>query len=229
MNAATLEVKPKRKRGEPDPNWPKYGIPGHEIQPDPRQCYGTPPAFMKWTIDLFGPRDLDVCAIRENAKCEAFIGPPGYKVLDIPGGPNMVGTDGLSTPWIVPGRARARVWCNPGFGNVAPWLEKAYQEAVDNGTHSLVLTHLSTDGWYHEAFRKCFRLWTPYPRLDFVPLEGIEVSDSNPSGCWLWEFSPLISGACDKLQVTPFWEKPPKPAKGPRTKSANPQAVDLFT
>ena len=47
---------------------------------------------------------LDACAITENAKCDHYFSPE---------------QDGLAQPWT------GVVWCNPPFGNVTPWLQKA--------------------------------------------------------------------------------------------------------
>lgn len=49
---------------------------------------------------------LDACAVKENAKCEAYYTPE---------------QDGLDQPWT------GRVWCNPPYGrNVGQWVKKAH-------------------------------------------------------------------------------------------------------
>lgn len=54
-----------------------------------------------------GGFDLDVAASSENAKAERF-----YTVDD----------DGRTQPWF------GRVWCNPPYSDIAPWVERAHRE-----------------------------------------------------------------------------------------------------
>lgn len=66
------------------------------------------------TPEIFGPLNqryrftLDVAASATNAKC------PRYFDIE---------KDGLAQPW-----AGERVWCNPPYSNVRPWIEKAWAE-----------------------------------------------------------------------------------------------------
>lgn len=50
---------------------------------------------------------LDVCATAESAKCEKFF---------------TKEQDGLKQSW-----AGERVWCNPPFDDIEPWVEKAWR------------------------------------------------------------------------------------------------------
>lgn len=64
--------------------------------------------------EVFGPLDvrfafdLDVAAAPHNAKCVRFF---------------TVNDDGLNQSW-----RGARVWCNPPYSDIAPWVEKAWSE-----------------------------------------------------------------------------------------------------
>ncbi len=49
---------------------------------------------------------LDVCATAESAKCRRYF---------------TKAEDGLAQPW-----ARERVWCNPPFSDIEPWVDKAW-------------------------------------------------------------------------------------------------------
>lgn len=51
---------------------------------------------------------IDVAASKQNAKLERY-----YTIED----------DGLSKPW-----AGERVWCNPPYSNIRPWVQKAWSE-----------------------------------------------------------------------------------------------------
>jgi phage N-6-adenine-methyltransferase len=55
-------------------------------------------------VDAF---DLDVAACEESHKAETFF---------------TVAMDGLTRPWF------GRVWCNPPYSDIAPWVAKAWRE-----------------------------------------------------------------------------------------------------
>lgn len=58
--------------------------------------------------ERFGGFTLDVAASAQNTKCARY-----YDLV----------TDGLAQPW-----GGGRVWCNPPFSNIRPWIEKAWRE-----------------------------------------------------------------------------------------------------
>lgn len=79
-----------------------------------------------------GGFDLDVAANTENAKAERF-----FSLAD----------DGLAQRWV------GRIWCNPPYDNIAPWVHKAIEE-VGLGYADVVVFLLPSrtdQGWYHEA------------------------------------------------------------------------------
>ena len=62
----------------------------------------------------YGPFDLDVCAIPQNAKCPRF-----YTSVD----------DGLQQPWV------GRCWMNPPYGKtIGKWIRKAWEASVEGAT-----------------------------------------------------------------------------------------------
>lgn len=67
----------------------------------------TPPEVFDPLNERFG-FTLDACALTNNAKLPRFFTPE---------------QDGLSQPW-----TRERVWCNPPYSDIEPWLEKAWTE-----------------------------------------------------------------------------------------------------
>lgn len=69
---------------------------------------GTDPLFFAQMVDRFGPFTLDVAAAPHNAKCERYF---------------TREYDGLSRSW-----HRERVWCNPPYSNIEPWVAKAWAE-----------------------------------------------------------------------------------------------------
>lgn len=74
---------------------------------------------------------LDVAASARNTKCPRYF---------------TRGDDGLSQSW-----ADARVWCNPPYSDVRPWLEKAWME-VDRATLIVMLlpANRTEQGWWQE-------------------------------------------------------------------------------
>lgn len=78
---------------------------------------------------------LDVAASHQNAKLDRYCtldgawqrgegGPDGLRVWGI--GKWPLKEDGLTFPW-----GSERVWCNPPFSRVRPWVEKAWDETSE--------------------------------------------------------------------------------------------------
>lgn len=73
---------------------------------------------------------LDACAVKENAKCEAYYTPE---------------QDGLEQPWT------GRVWCNPPYGrNVGQWVKKAHDTASGGGFVVMLLPARTDTRWFHD-------------------------------------------------------------------------------
>lgn len=73
---------------------------------------------------------LDACAVKENAKCEAYYTPE---------------QDGLDQPWT------GRVWCNPPYGrNVGQWVKKAHYTASGGGFVVMLLPARTDTRWFHD-------------------------------------------------------------------------------
>lgn len=73
--------------------------------------------------------DLDVCALPENAKCDRYFTPED---------------DGLMQPWI------GTCWMNPPYGReISRWVEKAYEESLNNATVVCLLPARTDTRWFH--------------------------------------------------------------------------------
>jgi len=97
------------------------------------QAWGTPWPLFRRIDALFGPCELDVCAVAENAKCQSFLSPE---------------VDGLSVRW------RGVCWMNPPYGRgLGDWLKKAQQETEAGHARRVVcLIPSRTDTkWWHET------------------------------------------------------------------------------
>jgi phage N-6-adenine-methyltransferase len=103
--------------------------------------YSTPFDFFEKMERRYGPFDLDVCAVAENAKCERFYSPQ---------------VDGLRQPWT------GRIWCNPPYGRtIGLWIRKAW-EATQAGATVVCLVPARTDTrWWHDYVQ-------PYGEVEFV-------------------------------------------------------------
>lgn len=136
------------------------------------QCWSTPDCFWRVVQDIWRP-GLDVCATVGNARCLAFITPKN---------------NGLTCLWDSFDSSPA--WCNPPFGEMTDWLEKAYQEKL-LGNGSLVLSHEATSAsWFSEYLQKSSAVWVLSPRIPFEPPPGVKPS-SNSRGSMLFIFDPF--------------------------------------
>lgn len=83
----------------------QVGVKGADDTVDDR---GTDPAFFDALQKQYG-FTLDVAASSANARCERY-----FSKFD----------DGLSQSW-----EDERVWCNPPYSDIRPWVAKAWQES----------------------------------------------------------------------------------------------------
>ena len=117
----------------------------------------TPWEFFTPLHERFG-FTIDVAALPHNAKCERFYTPE---------------EDGLAQPW-----ADERVWCNPPYSDIEPWVAKAWQSSAD-----LVVMLLP------EPFRRTGVLKVEFlpGRLRFIKHghDRVEPNQRPPFGCCL--------------------------------------------
>lgn len=96
--------------------------------------WATPDDFFNKVKTVFN-FDLDVCAIKENAKCDKYYTPED---------------DGLSKDWF------GVCWLNPPYGRkINKWLKKAYESTVINNATVVCLVPARTDTkWWHDYCAK---------------------------------------------------------------------------
>lgn len=89
------------------------------------------------TAEVFGPIHdrfdftIDVAAAAHNTKCERFF--------------DRI-TDGLAASW-----AGERVWCNPPYSSIEPWVRKAWSESPACPVIAMLLPANRTDqAWWQE-------------------------------------------------------------------------------
>ena len=110
-----------------------------------KQDYGTP----AWIIEELGPFDLDVAASPENAKAPKYY---------------TEAQDGLTQLW-----REDRVWCNPPYKNIMPWVKRVSTDLLTFEFIELFLLVPATPStaWFKKAYDLCTGLWFADHRLKF--------------------------------------------------------------
>lgn len=120
-----------------------------------RQDYQTPPEFYKALCVKLGVSQcvIDLAASRDNSLCANY-----YNKEE----------DALTQSWSFEGWA----YCNPPFGDIAPWVEKAYVES-QKGAHVAMLLPASVgSNWYANWGHGKAHVLFVSPRLTFVGCEA---------------------------------------------------------
>ena len=107
-----------------------------------------------------------------------------------------VEVDGLKQPW------HGRVWCNPPYSNIEPWVRKAWQEIGACTVIAMLLPSNRTEQPWFQNLVERFRddrsarpLLKPLPAAESELREFITAnSRPAPSGCWLWQRYKLPKG-----------------------------------
>lgn len=105
--------------------------------------------------------DLDVCASVHNAKCSNYF---------------TEEQDGLKQDW-----APYRCFMNPPFGNMGPWLQKAWDESQKGATVVCLIKVDTSTKWWHDWAVKAseIRFWRK--RIKFVPPPGSGLKPGSPN------------------------------------------------
>jgi len=121
--------------------------------------------------------DIDVAASKENALCEFHIDAQ---------------EDALNpdTAWLDPSDGLLRAYCNPGFGNMLPWVLRAPQEAARDSSAIVCVLGLCAPStkWWQAAVASASEIRLLSPRVHFqVPDPRIPHS-SNARDCAVFVF-----------------------------------------
>jgi phage N-6-adenine-methyltransferase len=119
---------------------------------------------------------LDACAQAHNAKLPRYFTPE---------------QDGLIQSW-----AHERVWCNPPYSDIRPWVAKAHYEILHGDAELVVMllpANRTEQGWWQDLIEP----WRDHeggPRVEFLPgrmrfiahdADGIRPNERPPFGCCL--------------------------------------------
>ncbi len=139
----------------------------------------TPPELFDPPHERFG-FTLDVAASEHNAKCERF-----FTQQD----------DGLERVW-----ANERVWCNPPYSDIAPWVLKAHGERFGARLIVMLLPANRTEQRWWQNHIEPWRDRAGVCRVEFLPgrprfiryEDGIvRPNERPPFGCCLVIWSAL--------------------------------------
>lgn len=135
------------------------------------------------TIEVFAPLQdrygftIDVAAAAHNAKLPRFYD---------------IDSDGLTQPW-----DGERVWCNPPYSNIRPWVEKAWTSHADLIV-MLLPANRTEQRWWQDLVEPVLREQSPSFRCEFLSgrirflrkgQTEIKPNERPPFGCCLliWE------------------------------------------
>lgn len=132
----------------------------------------TPDNFFAGIEKTFGSFILDAAAVAKTSKCPYHFGPDS-RLCD----------DGLSTDWTVFDHYEriGNVWCNPPYakGITGKWVDKAMQQAFNEGTTTVCLLPARTDTkWFKTCYMYAEKIYFVQGRLKF---KGAKHSAPFPS------------------------------------------------
>lgn len=162
-----------------------------------RQELATPRWFFEKMAEAYrryGSFVLDVCAKKNSAVVDRYFSKQ---------------QNGLKQDWA---RGQGELnWCNPPFGQVNQWLTKAFEEARQHGTSTVMLLP------FRDPAAKWFYRWAPFaqkitvlvPRLQYWKCGGESAGfNDNASFCsslWLITRKGVESGLRDHRRANVDW------------------------
>jgi phage N-6-adenine-methyltransferase len=152
-----------------------------------RDNLGTDPALYQLLTRRFF-FTLDVAASAHNAKCSAY-----YTSAD----------DGLAQRWY------KRVWCNPPYSQIRPWVEKAWAEWRAGNVQLIVMllpANRTEQAWWQDLVEPYRDLYGDDFTVEFIRgrqrfvmpgVESIGPNERPPFGCCLLIWARGVSGSAD--------------------------------
>lgn len=134
---------------------------------------------------------LDAAADRTNAVCARWLGP---------GSP--IAEDALKISWQLPRIVRVRVFLNPPWGNVAPFVEHALEEVPELGVVVMVLPCRADSRWWRWLERPPLGVTTMRDDVDGRIAYGDPLGKRRASpaeGTTVWIARPTLRAADYRL------------------------------
>ncbi len=124
--------------------------------------------------------DVDVAASVDNAKLLRFFSRT---------------INGLKQPW-----DGLKVYCNPPYREIAPWVDKAVEQAMArNSTCVLLLPARTEQAWFRTVLHRASELSFFNARIQFAPPRGVAPS-SNREGSILAVFGASKGGRVETVR-----------------------------
>ena len=147
-----------------------------------RDTYETPMNVFNYFNDQYD-FDVDICAQDHTAKCANYL---------------TKEQDALSKSWCFEGD---RIWCNPPYSDIKPWIEKAIEAKSDGSLVVMLVMADQSVGWFKRALSEVNEIViVTGGRLSFnangVPQKG------NNKGSMLLVFRPH-----DSTQTTTYLDR----------------------
>lgn len=139
-----------------------------------KQDYQTPGDFVAAVKARFhiAEFDWDLAADAQNAQAGGFY---------------TVESDALKQPWKL---GNGWNWLNPPYGDIEPWVMRAFQQAEAYGAQTMVLVPASTGAnWWNAWVHNVAHVLLLNGRLTFVGAEG-----PYPKDCALLLYTPHAHG-----------------------------------
>jgi phage N-6-adenine-methyltransferase len=130
---------------------------------DPRDCWRTPdglfvPLNDRWSLDV------DAAADQENAKLRRFWDREDNGIAQLEN----------------PLNDHLRVWCNPPYSDIEPWVRALFQRTLRGAFAIALLPANRTQlAWFHDYALRA-EIWWFKGRIRFLPPPGVD--ESTPRG-----------------------------------------------
>lgn len=149
------------------------------LEPD-RDSWRTPKQVFEW-LDRVYRFDHDTACTDENAlKKPVWLG--------------RHDRDALASVWA------GKVFCNPPYSDISPWVDKAIESAQSGATTVMLIPSPNGESYHAKALRSAKRLLLINGRLAFINSAGKPVSGNNRGSC-LYVFAPGPDQGCAHLSV----------------------------
>lgn len=149
-----------------------------QIGPGNKDEYRTPLYIFNWLNEKFGPFDVDICANRNNALCDSWIGIQGFVI----NGNRVTSTDPSSSALTVDWHSFGdRGYNNPPYSRPGPFFWKALEEANKYRFQTTMLTNIPQSDSYCETMHEATTIIDFVGRINFIDTEG-NVVHGNRNG-----------------------------------------------
>lgn len=139
-----------------------------------KDTWATPQYLFNWLNSIYD-FDVDLCASKENAKCEAYFTQDDNSLIQ--GWRNHQGF------------IRNIGFCNPPYSYIKPWIDKAISESNNGFTTVMLIPTPNGESHYHEIFVHATSITFISGRIAFYNPHLKKYVSGNTRGSCVVEFS----------------------------------------